>query len=126
MPRTRRNSRTPRAQPSSCACATRDSASALGPLAVAVDPEIKRANLIRLRRIEGQIRGIQEMVEAERLCSDILIQINSAQQALRAVGRALARNHLKYCVAHAVRSGSSANADAMYDELLSLIFTSLG
>src|SRR5271170_3518031 len=53
--------------------------------AVAVDPEIKSANLKRLRRIEGQIRGLHKMVEEDRYCPDIIIQVSSVQEALRGV-----------------------------------------
>ena len=89
--------------------------------AVAVDPEIKSANLNRLRRIEGQIRGLQKMVEEDRYCPDILIQISSVQEALRAVGKELMRNHLKHCATQAIRAGNS-EANAMYDELIDLIY----
>jgi DNA-binding FrmR family transcriptional regulator len=91
--------------------------------AVAVDAEIKTANQNRLRRIEGQIRGLQRMVAADRYCADILVQLSSVQEALRAVGRALMRNHLQHCATQAIRKGSSAQAEAMYDELLQLIYT---
>jgi CsoR family transcriptional regulator, copper-sensing transcriptional repressor len=91
--------------------------------ALAVDPEIKSANLKRLRRIEGQIRGLARMVADDRYCADILVQISSVQEALRAVGRALMRNHLRHCAAQAIRKGSPAQAEAMYDELLHLIYT---
>jgi DNA-binding FrmR family transcriptional regulator len=90
--------------------------------AVAVDPAIKSANLKRLRRIEGQIRGLQKMVEADRYCADIMAQISSVQEALRAVGRALMRNHLRHCATQAISKGSPAEAEAMYDELLNLIY----
>jgi CsoR family transcriptional regulator, copper-sensing transcriptional repressor len=89
--------------------------------AVRVDPEIKARNLTRLRRIEGQVRGLQKMVDEERYCADILVQISSVQEALRAVGRELMRNHLKHCAASAIRSGPEA-AEAAYDELISLIY----
>jgi CsoR family transcriptional regulator, copper-sensing transcriptional repressor len=62
-----------------------------GRKAVGVDTEIKASNLRRLSRIEGQIRGIQRMVEEDRYCADILTQVTSAQEALRAVARALMR-----------------------------------
>jgi DNA-binding FrmR family transcriptional regulator len=91
--------------------------------AVAVDPEIKTANQNRLRRIEGQVRGLQRMVAGDRYCADILVQLSSVQEALRAVGRALMRNHLQHCATQAIRKGSSAQAEAMYDELLHLIYT---
>jgi CsoR family transcriptional regulator, copper-sensing transcriptional repressor len=91
--------------------------------AAAVDPEIKLANLHRLRRIEGQIRGLQRMVEDDRYCPDILVQLSSVQEALRAVGQGLMRNHLKHCVTQAVRKGRKADAEAKYDELIELIYT---
>ena len=90
--------------------------------AVGVDPEIKARSLTRLRRIEGQVRGLQRMVEEERYCADILTQLSSVHEALRGVGRELMRNHLKHCAAAAIRGGE-AEANAMYDELLDLIYT---
>jgi DNA-binding FrmR family transcriptional regulator len=93
-----------------------------GRKAVGVDPDIKARNLTRLRRIEGQIRGLQRMVEEDRYCADILTQISSVQEAMRAVGRELMRNHLKHCAASAIRSGDEAEADAMYGELVEMIY----
>jgi CsoR family transcriptional regulator, copper-sensing transcriptional repressor len=90
-----------------------------------VDPEIKASNLKRLRRIEGQIRGLQKMVEEDRYCADIVIQISSVQEALRSVGRALMHNHLHHCAAEAIRHGNEDQASAMYDELLELIYRHL-
>src|SRR5918992_450357 len=92
--------------------------------AVAVDPEIKAANIKRLRRIEGQVRGLQRMVEEDRYCADIITQVASVQEALRGVGRELMRNHLKHCAAAAIKQGD-AKADAMYDELLELVYKHL-
>ena len=91
--------------------------------AAGVDPQIKAANTRRLRRIEGQVRGLQRMVVDDRYCADILVQISSVQEALRAVGRALMRNHLRHCAARAIRKGTRRQAEAMYDELLHLIYT---
>lgn len=93
-----------------------------GRKAVGVDPAIKASNLRRLRRIEGQIRGLQRMVEQDRYCSDILTQVSSTQEALRAVARALMRNHLAHCATHAIRSGSAEERQNMYDELLGMIY----
>jgi DNA-binding FrmR family transcriptional regulator len=93
--------------------------------AVAVDPQIKEANRKRLRRIEGQIRGLQKMVEEERYCADIITQVASVQEALRGVARSLMRNHLHHCAAKALRSGEPQETEAMYDELLNLIYTHL-
>ena len=92
-----------------------------GRKAVAVDPEIKARNLRRLRRIEGQVRGLQKMVEEDRYCPEILVQVASVHEALRGVARELLRNHLRHCVAEAVRAGG-ATAERSYDELLELIY----
>jgi DNA-binding FrmR family transcriptional regulator len=89
--------------------------------AAAVDPEIKERNLKRLRRIEGQVRGLHKMVEEDRYCADTLTQISSVQEALRAVGRELMRNHLKHCATAAIRTGDG-RAEAMYDELIDLMY----
>ena len=88
--------------------------------AVAVDPEAKARNLNRLKRIEGQVRGLQRMVDGDRYCPDILTQLSSVQEALRAVGRELMRNHLRHCASKAIRSGGEP-AEAMYEELLGLM-----
>ncbi|HEY4218094.1 MAG TPA: metal-sensitive transcriptional regulator [Gemmatimonadaceae bacterium] len=85
-----------------------------------VDPDGKERNLKRLRRIEGQVRGLQKMVEEDRYCADILTQISSVHEALRAVGRELMRNHLKHCATVAIRSDPE-KAEAMYDELVELM-----
>jgi DNA-binding FrmR family transcriptional regulator len=89
--------------------------------AVAVDPGAKERNLVRLRRIEGQVRGLHKMVEEDRYCADILTQVSSVQEALRAVGRELLRNHLKHCATSAIKVGDP-EAEAMYDELVDLMY----
>lgn len=91
-----------------------------GRRALAVDPDIKINNLHRLRRIEGQIRGLQKMVEGDRYCADILIQIASVQKSLQGVAMELWRNHLNYCVSHAIRAGGT-QAEAAREELLQLL-----
>ena len=103
----------------SCGCGAHDNGE--GRTAVGVDAEIKDRNLKRLRRIEGQVRGLQKMVEEDRYCADILTQISSVHEALRAVGRELMRNHLKYCATSAIR-GSDSDAEAMYDELVEMMY----
>lgn len=92
-----------------------------GRKAVAVDPEIKASNLTRLKRVEGQIRGIQKMVEEERYCADILTQLSAVQEALRGVGRELMRNHLHHCATDAIRKGGR-DAKELYDELIELMY----
>ena len=87
-----------------------------------VDPAAKHAIGSRLRRIEGQVRGVQKMIEEERYCSDVLMQLSSVQEALRGVGRALLQNHLKHCATEAIRTADPQKAEAMYEELMELMY----
>ena len=103
-----------------CGCAAHES----GRKAAGVDQELKASNLRRLRRIEGQIRGIHKMVEDDRYCADIIVQISSAQEALRGVAKSLMRNHLRHCATQALAKGGD-DAREMYDELLDLIYRHL-
>jgi DNA-binding FrmR family transcriptional regulator len=90
--------------------------------AVHVEPDAKARNLKRLRRIEGQVRGLQKMVEDDRYCADIMTQISSVHEALRAVGRELMKNHLRHCATTAIKS-SDEEAGAMYDEIVDLMYS---
>jgi DNA-binding FrmR family transcriptional regulator len=84
-------------------------------------PGDKIRSLNRLRRIEGQVRGLQRMVEEDRPCGDILTQVSSVQEALRAAGRELLRDHLKQSTHGAFRQGE-ATAEAMCDEMVEMVF----
>ena len=101
----------------SCGCAAHEGERQ----AVGVDAGIKSRNVKRLRRIEGQVRGLQKMVEEDRYCADIMTQISSVHEALRSVGRELMRNHLKHCATSAIKS-NDADAEAMYDELVEMMY----
>jgi DNA-binding FrmR family transcriptional regulator len=82
--------------------------------------DTKEALSKRLKRIEGQVRGLQKMVEEERYCADVMVQIASAQEALGGVGRILLRNHLRHCTTDAIRSGDPAEAERVVQELMGL------
>jgi DNA-binding FrmR family transcriptional regulator len=111
-----------KSQPSvaECGCAVQEAGSPRK--AIAVDSDVKERNVKRLRRIEGQVRGLQKMVDDDRYCADILTQISSVHEALRGVGRELMRNHLKHCATGAISAGGE-KADSMYDELVDLMYT---
>ncbi len=109
----------PLAAVATCGCAAHDDGD--GRKAIAVDDAVRERNRKRLRRIEGQVRGLQKMVEDDRYCADILTQISSVHEALRSVGRELMRNHLKHCASSAIRS-SDTDAEAMYDELVEMMY----
>ena len=85
-----------------------------------VDPALKEQASVRLKRIEGQIRGIQRMVADERYCADVLMQIAAVQESLRSVARVMLRNHLEHCASEAIRSADADRRERMYDELTEL------
>ena len=70
--------------------------------------DTKQAVLRRLRRVEGQVRGLQRMVESDTYCIDVLTQVSAATRALDAVALSLLEDHLSHCVAHAVEHGEDA------------------
>ncbi|TWS24996.1 metal-sensitive transcriptional regulator [Tsukamurella sputi] len=72
--------------------------------------------LKRLRRIEGQARGLQRMVEEEKYCIDILTQVSAMTKALQAVGLGLLEDHMSHCVVDAARSGDEAETAAKIKE----------
>ncbi len=88
--------------------------------ATAVEPTRKERSLRRLARIEGQVRGIARMVDDERWCADVLVQIASVHESLRAVARELLESHLTHCASHALARGGEERV-AMVAELLELM-----
>lgn len=75
----------------------------------------KEQHLARLKRVEGQVRGISRMVEEDQYCIDVLTQVSAATRALQAVALGLLDDHLGHCVRHAVSEGG-AEADAKLEE----------
>jgi len=81
----------------------------------------KDALITRLHRIEGQVRGIEKMVEDERYCIDILTQIGAVSTALETVAQRLLEQHANHCVAGALASGSRDEAEEKTRELLQAV-----
>jgi DNA-binding FrmR family transcriptional regulator len=75
----------------------------------------KQAHLKRLRRIEGQVRGLQRMVEEDAYCIDVLTQVSAATRSLESAALALLEEHLGHCVTHAIQAGGD-EADAKIKE----------
>lgn len=80
----------------------------------------KDAYLTRLRRIEGQARGLQRMVEQEQYCIDILTQVSAMTKALQAVSLGLLQEHLRHCVVEAARTGDR-EAEEKIDEVMAAV-----
>ena len=76
--------------------------------------------LTRLRKIEGQVRGLQRMIEADAWCPDVVTQVASATRALQEVAVGLLADHLRHCVAHAAHSSEAEGAHA-FDEVTGAI-----
>jgi DNA-binding FrmR family transcriptional regulator len=78
--------------------------------------ELDKDDMItRLRRIEGQVRGVQQMIESDRYCIDVLTQVSAITRALQKVAMGLLDDHLRHCVAEAVAAGDRG-ADQKLDE----------
>ncbi|HEV8307913.1 MAG TPA: metal-sensitive transcriptional regulator [Methylomirabilota bacterium] len=86
-----------------------------------MNAESKATLLRRLRRIEGQVRGLQRMVDREAYCVDIVHQVAAARAALTEVSRALVGGHVERCVVDAVRSGSRRDRNRKVAELLDVL-----
>ena len=83
-----------------------------------LNAETKAKALARLRRIEGQVQGVQRMVEEEKYCVDILLQLAAVRGALTQVEKLLLGRHIESCVADAMRSGSTRARQQKIDELV--------
>ena len=83
--------------------------------------EHKRSLVTRLHRIEGQVRGIERMLEDERYCIDILTQISAVNTALESLAFELLDDHVTHCVTGAIRSGNKKEAAAKTEELLETV-----
>ena len=79
-----------------------------------------KATINRLKRIEGQVRGLAQMVEDDRYCIDILHQIQAVKSAISTVESAVLKNHAAHCVADAIRSGDPAQQQEKFGELVEL------
>ena len=82
------------------------------------DQEVQANCLRRLRAAEGQLRGVQEMIEQQRPCLEVLTQLAAAQSALRQVSRSVLRNYLEKCASDAIRRSDPK----VYDELMDAVF----
>ena len=78
-------------------------------------------NLVALRRIEGQVRGVQRMIADRKYCIDILNQIYAVEGALARVEQRILRKHLEHCVTEAVQGSSEKEKQQKFDEILKLI-----
>jgi DNA-binding FrmR family transcriptional regulator len=83
--------------------------------------EIKTSCLKRLKRIEGQVRGLAAMVEDDRYCIDVVTQIAAAKAALRRVEEEILRDHVAHCVEHAISSGDKADQRRKIAELMEVV-----
>lgn len=81
----------------------------------------KEAIIKRLNRIEGQVKGIQKMVEDERYCVDILVQISAIRSAINRVGNIILENHIKGCVSNSIKDGDTQESEELISELMETI-----
>ena len=86
-----------------------------------MDARLKKSQLARLGRIEGQVRGVARMIEDERYCIDVLTQIRAVRAALDKVEQETLSDHLQHCVAHAFHAGSEGDRQTKIEELLEVL-----
>lgn len=87
-----------------------------------IGQERRKDLLLRLNRIEGQVRGLKQMIEEDRRCMDILQQVSSVQEALRGVSKLMMRNYLENCGTTGIRSDDAEEVEQVYQELLDMMF----
>jgi len=83
-----------------------------------MDADTKRQALVRLRRIAGQVQGVQRMVEEGKYCVDVLLQISAVQGALEQVSKILMTRHIESCVVDSLKAGSERERSQKIDELI--------
>ncbi len=86
-----------------------------------MDEKLKKSQLARLGRIEGQVRGVARMIEEDRYCIDVVTQIRAVRAALDKVEQETLSDHLRHCVAHAFHAGSARDRQTKIDELLEVL-----
>ena len=86
-----------------------------------IEADSKQAMIKRLHRIEGQVRGIERMVEDDRYCIDVLTQIAAVNTALESLAFRILDDHVNHCVAGALASGDEQEAQAKAQELLAAV-----
>lgn len=87
-----------------------------------ITEERKGKVLRRLKAIEGQVKGLQKMIEEDRYCVDILTQVSSTHEALRGVSKIMMRNFLETCATNAIQSKNRAKQEEIYNELMDVIY----
>lgn len=86
-----------------------------------MDERVKKTQLTRLGRIEGQVRGVARMVEEDRYCIDVIAQVRAVRAALDKVEQEVLHDHLQHCVAHAFHAGSEQDRQTKIDELIDVL-----
>jgi DNA-binding FrmR family transcriptional regulator len=85
------------------------------------DRDLKQDLSARLKRIEGQVRGLDKMLQDDQPCPKVLNQLAATQAALESVSRIVLRNYLENCVTQAIASGDARRKEAVLDELMDVL-----
>src|SRR4029077_12583832 len=86
-----------------------------------MDERLKKSQLARLSRIEGQVRGVARMIEEDRYCIDVINQVRAVRAALDKVEQEILHDHLQHCVAHAFHAGDAKDRQVKIDELMEVL-----
>jgi len=83
--------------------------------------ENKEKALARLKRLEGQVRGVAQMIESNRYCVDVLNQTSAIRAALKGVEKLVIADHTEHCIEHAIKTGDEADQRQKFKELVEII-----
>ena len=86
-----------------------------------MNPAIKKSQIARLSRIEGQVRGVSRMIEEDRYCIDVINQVRAVRAALDKVEQEILQDHLEHCVTHAFHAGTESDRRAKISELIQVL-----
>ena len=86
-----------------------------------MEPATKKTCLARLRRIEGQVRGLARMVDGDRYCIDVVTQVQAVRAALRKVEEVVLKDHVAHCVEAAIRGGNAREQRTKVAELMGVL-----
>jgi len=84
--------------------------------------DIKKKSVSRLKRIQGQVKGLEKMIEEDRYCIDILQQVSSVHEALRGFGKSIMRHHMEQCITKAVLSKDKDKEKEIFDEFITVVY----
>lgn len=87
-----------------------------------IKPQARKEAKKRLQYIKGQLKGIERMLDEDRYCIDVLMQVSAAQEGLRKISQVIMRNYLEHCATHGIQSNDPDEQQQIYDEIMDVVY----